>query len=92
MKGKTLLFLKKKKQKDFCYAGPGATLPPRSLDQRHKSLFCFFFLQKKENSYFSGIRPIALQSRRLALARRLGFVITFYKFTHLGVARHVHTD
>jgi hypothetical protein len=47
-----LLFLKKKKQKDFfgrCAAGarhPGWEREP-PMD---KSLFCFFFLQKKEDS------------------------------------------
>jgi hypothetical protein len=49
---KILLFLKKKKQKDFLTADapsrPIAAHQPRSA---HKSLFCFFFLQKKEDSF-----------------------------------------
>jgi hypothetical protein len=50
-KGRILLFLKKKKQKDFfrrCAAG--ANIPAGRLRPIDKSLFCFFFLQKKEDS------------------------------------------
>ncbi len=54
---KTLLFLKKKKQKDFYYAGTGATLPPRSPNQRKNVFFVSFFGSQKESSYF---HPIAL--------------------------------
>ncbi len=51
--GETLLFLKKKKQKDFYTPGLGQPCHRVLRDGVQKSLFCFFFLRKKENPYFS---------------------------------------
>jgi hypothetical protein len=41
-----LLFLKKKKQKDFYYSGPWALAPSKPMAQ-HTKVFCFFFSKKK---------------------------------------------
>jgi hypothetical protein len=46
MREEAVLFLKKKNQKDFLYAGPGALGPTQPMLQSHKSFLVLFF--KKE--------------------------------------------
>jgi hypothetical protein len=46
--GKNLLFLRKKKQKDFLPFGSQRLAPPRT---KVAKVFCFFFSKKKSLSY-----------------------------------------